>query len=173
MDLQYPIGKFAAKDSYSSDEIKNCIERIRSFPSKLDQAVKNFTSEQFDHPYREGSWTVRQLIHHIADSHLNAYIRVKWTLTEDCPVIKAYDEKLWATTGEVKIDPKISVALIHAHHAKWVELLNSLSPSDLGRVYIHPATQKAAKLEALIALYAWHGDHHLTHITNLKERMKW
>lgn len=173
MDLQYPIGKFTAQASYSADEIGNCIDRIRSFPSKLEQAVKNFTSAQFDVPYRDGSWTVRQLIHHIADSHLNAYIRVKWALTEDCPVIKAYDEKLWATTNEVKIDPKISITLINAHHVKWVELLNSLSPSDLARMYIHPATQKKGKLEALIALYAWHGDHHLTHITNLKERMKW
>jgi len=172
-EFQYPIGKFSAKESYSNDELANCIERITSLPTRLQHAVRNFSSDQFDTPYREGGWTVRQLIHHIADSHLNAYIRFKWTLTEDSPTIKAYNEKLWATTPEVNEDPQLSIDLLKAHHRKWVELLKKLSSSDLEKYFVHPATQKQVKLKNLLALYAWHSDHHLAHITKLKERMGW
>ncbi len=172
-DQQYPIGKFSAKDSYTADEIENFIVRIASLPARVKQTVQTFSDHQFDTPYREGGWTVRQLIHHIADSHLNAYIRIKWTLTEECPVIKAYNEKLWATTPEVTGDPAISLDLLTAHHRKWVELMRLLSVTDLEKVFVHPQTQKEVKLKNLVALYAWHGDHHLAHITKLKDRMGW
>ena len=172
-DQQYPIGKFSAKDSYTTDEIENFIERIASLPARVQQTVQPFSDHQFDTPYREGGWTVRQLIHHIADSHLNAYIRIKWTLTEESPVIKAYNEKLWATTPEVTGDPGISLDLLTAHHRKWVELMRLLTATDLEKAFVHPQTQKEVKLKNLVALYAWHGDHHLAHITKLKERMGW
>jgi hypothetical protein len=172
-DLQYPIGKFTPKDTYTPEEISNNIASIASLPARLSNTILNFTDTQYDTPYREGGWTVRQLIHHISDSHLNAYIRFKWTLTEDSPIIKAYDEKRWATTGEISSDPSLSVRLIEAHHAKWVALLKSLTASDLERHFVHPETKREIKLKNLIGLYAWHSDHHLAHITKLKERMGW
>jgi len=172
-ELQYPIGKFVAQEAYSHDELANFIERIASLPSRLQQAINNFSDKQLDTPYREGGWTVRQLIHHIADSHLNAYIRFKWTLTEDSPVIKAYNEKIWATTPEVSGDPQLSLDLLKAHHRKWVELLKALSPADLEKYFVHPETKRQVKLKNLMGLYAWHSDHHLAHITKLKERMNW
>ena len=172
-DLKYPIGKFTPKDSYSNEEIQKNILRIASLPTRLSDAVKNFDDKKFDTAYRDGGWTVRQLVHHIADSHLNAYIRFKWTLTEDRPTIKAYEEKLWATTEEVKSDPQISLTLLKAHHTKWVGLLKTLTPSQLERDFIHPETKKAVNLKNLLALYAWHSDHHLAHITKLIERMGW
>ena len=172
-ELQYPIGKFIAQESYSAEEIQQNIQCIASLPARLVEAVALFTDSQFDTPYREGGWTVRQLIHHIIDSHLNAYIRFKWTLTEPGPVIKAYYEKLWATTPEVKADPQISIDLLKAHHRKWVVLLKALAPDDLEKHFIHPETKKEVKLKTLTAMYAWHGDHHLAHITRLKERLGW
>jgi uncharacterized damage-inducible protein DinB len=172
-ELQYPIGKFIPRESYTPEEVNSNIERIASLPSRLVAAIKNFDDGKFDTPYREGGWTVRQLIHHISDSHLNAYIRFKWTLTEDRPVIKAYNEKLWANTPEVKGDPAISIEVLKAHHAKWTALLKTLSTTDLEKHFIHPETKKEVKLKNLIALYAWHSDHHLAHITKLKERMGW
>ncbi len=172
-EFQYPIGKFLAKDSYTADEINKCIERIASLPGRLQQAVAVFSELQFDTPYRDGGWTVRQLIHHIADSHLNAYIRFKWTLTETNPVIKAYNEKIWATTPEVIGDPQLSIDLLKAHHRKWVELLRALTPTDLEKYFVHPETKREVKLKTITAMYAWHSDHHLAHITKLKERLGW
>lgn len=172
-DLRYPIGSFTPKDFYSQDEIRTNISRIATLPKRLIDAVASFDTKKFDTPYRDGGWTVRQLIHHIADSHLNAYIRFKWTLTEDKPTIKAYHEKLWATTGEVSSDPQLSLTLLRAHHAKWVELLNSLKADDWEKHFIHPESHKEVKLKNLLALYAWHSDHHLAHITRLIERMGW
>lgn len=172
-DQRYPIGKFSPQESYSKEEIQNNISRIASLPARLSEAVDKFDDSMFDTPYREGGWTVRQLIHHIADSHLNAYIRFKWTLTEESPTIKAYEEKLWATTPEVKCDPQLSLTLLKAHHAKWVELLKNLTTVELERHFIHPETKKEVKLKNLVALYAWHSDHHFTHITKLIERMGW
>ena len=171
--LQYPIGKFSAKESYSKEEIQLNISRIRGLPDRLQESLINFNEEKFNTPYREGGWTVRQVVHHISDSHTNAYIRFKWTLTEPSPLIKAYNEKLWAETAEVSIDPQISIDLLKALHRKWVELISRLSDNDLEKHFIHPETNKAVKLKNTLALYAWHGDHHLAHITRLKERMGW
>ena len=162
--LRYPIGKFAAKAAYTRHELDECILRIASLPSRMTTLTKTFTARQLDTPYREGGWTARQVIHHVADSHLNAYIRFKWTLTEETPLIKAYDEKRWAETPEVKSDPRISLDLLHALHAKWAVLLKSLGIEDLKREYIHPETNKKAKLATVVAMYAWHGDHHLGHL---------
>ena len=131
------------------------------------------TNKELDTPYRKGGWTVRQVIHHLADSHMNAYIRMKWTLTENTPLIKAYDEKAWAETGETKLDPQISLDLRKSLHTKWVMLINSFSKADLKREFTHPETKKNQSLEKMIAMYAWHSNHHLAHITSLKQRMGW
>ena len=172
-DLRYPIGKFSAKESYTVAELKDFIDRLQSLPSRLQAALQGLSDAQLDTPYREGGWTVRQVVHHLADSHLNAYVRVKWTLTEDTPIIKPYDEKLWATTPETAADPAISLAFLKALHVKWVLLLNGITDSDLSRQFIHPATQRAVRLDQLMAMYAWHGDHHLAHITELRNHKHW
>jgi hypothetical protein len=163
--LRYPTGKFSPKDSYSPDEIKANIQRIELLPAKLESLVQNLSAKQLDTPYRDGGWTARQVIHHLSDSHLNAYIRFKWTLTEDTPVIKAYDEKNWAETPEVKLDPFISIQLLKALHIKLVALLKLIPQSDMKKQFLHPETNKHVSLERMIATYAWHGEHHLGHLT--------
>jgi hypothetical protein len=162
--LRYPIGKLAPQENYSPEEIKINISRIESLPSQIEALAKSLSVKQLDTPYREGGWTARQVLHHIPDSHLNAYIRTKWTLTEATPLIKAYEEKEWALTPETKLDPSISITLLKALHAKWAILLRSLSMDDLQKAFIHPETKKEVKLERQIALYAWHGEHHLGHL---------
>jgi hypothetical protein len=172
-DIKYPIGKYSAQESHGPEEIIGFIQRIQSLPSQLDSAIKNLSDTQLDTPYRKGGWSVRHVVHHVADSHMNAYIRVKWILTEETPMIKAYDEKAWAETGETKTAPEISLALLKALHVKWVALLETLSSDQLQKQLIHPATQKHLALHNLIGMYAWHGEHHLAHITELKKRMNW
>jgi hypothetical protein len=162
--LKYPIGKFSPKDSYTPDEITANINRIESLPAKVEALIKNFNSQQLDTPYREGGWTARQVIHHMADSHMNAYIRFKWTITESTPLIKAYDEKAWAETVEVKLDPTISLNLLKALHVKLAALLKQLSPAELNKEFTHPETKKNVRIDRMIATYAWHGEHHLGHL---------
>jgi hypothetical protein len=170
---RYPIGKFAPLPSYTAEEKKRLIAEIADLPAQLAEAVKHFSKEQFATPYRDGGWTVQQLIHHIADSHMHSYIRFKWSLTEEKPVIKAYEEKTWAETIDNQLDPALSITLITAFHAKWSAMLSLLTDEAWKRSFIHPQTQKEINLERMLALYAWHGKHHLAHITSLKERMKW
>lgn len=162
--LRYPVGKFSGKDSYSPGEIKDLIAAIENLPSKMEMVANGLSPKQLDTPYRDGGWTARQVIHHVSDSHMNAFIRFKWSLTEETPLIKAYDEKQWALTPEVKSNPALSLALIKALHAKWVVLLKSLSESDLTKAFVHPETKKHVRLDRLIATYAWHGEHHLGHL---------
>lgn len=162
--LRYPIGKFIPKDSYSAQEVQENIKRIETLPSKIELLIKNFSQAKLDTPYRDGGWTARQVLHHLSDSHMNAYIRFKWTLTENTPIIKAYDEKLWAETPEIKLDPAISVDLLKALHIRWVAMLKLLGTEDLKKEFIHPETKKHVRLDRLIALYTWHGDHHLGHL---------
>jgi len=172
-DPSYPIGKFEGKDSYSAEELKVLISRIERLPLKLEAAVNDLSDEQLDTPYREGGWTVRQVVHHVSDSHLNAYIRLKWTLTEKDPVIKAYNEKSWAQTSDNKLKVAISINLLLALHTKWTKILKALRPEELTREFIHPDTQRHISIAKLIATYAWHGDHHLAHIHVLRKRMGW
>ncbi len=171
--LRYPIGKFLPKDQYTKNEIDLFVSRIELLPAKLEQEVSTLLESQLDTPYRDGGWTVRQVIHHMADSHMNAYIRFKWTLTEETPMIKAYDEKAWAETPETKSDPNLSMALLKTLHAKWTVLLKGLVTSDLKKEFIHPETKKHIRLENLMGMYAWHGEHHLAHITALKAKKGW
>lgn len=172
-DLRYPIGKFSSQENYTSQDLIEFIQRIADLPAKLEGAINNLDEAQLDTPYRDGGWTVRQVIHHVADSHMNAYIRVKWALTEDTPLIKAYFEKGWAETPETKADPSLSLNLLKALHKKWVTLLKELTPTELKKAFTHPETKKLVTLETLMGMYAWHGDHHLAHITSLKKRMNW
>jgi len=168
--LRYPIGKFAPQETYTRQELEQCIQRIESLPARIEALIKNFSVKQLDTTYREGGWSARQVLHHVSDSHMNAYIRFKWALTENTPVIKAYNEKMWAETPEVKLDPVLSLNLLKALHAKWTALLKSLAAADLQKEYIHPETKKNVRLDRLIAMYAWHGDHHLSHLKIVAEK---
>ena len=168
--LKYPIGKFAPQDTYSTEELNRFIERISTLPQRIETLVKTFTQKQFDTPYREGGWTARQVLHHIADSHMNAYIRFKWTLTESTPTIKAYNEKLWAETPDVKQDPRVAMDLLKALHVKWVSLLKGMTSEDFNKGYLHPETKKNNTLDRVTAMYAWHGDHHLGHLKTIADK---
>lgn len=162
--VRYPIGKFQPKDSYTADELAKLITTIELAPEKINDTFKKFSSKQLDTAYREGGWTARQVLHHLADSHMHAYIRFKWTLTEAGPTIKAYNEKLWAETYEITQDPSLSVNLLKTLHAKWITLLRSLKPDDFEKYFVHPETGKQIRLDRLTATYAWHSEHHLGHL---------
>jgi hypothetical protein len=170
---RYPIGKFKPASAYSSQDIADFVSRIEALPVKLSDAVTGLNDSQLDTHYREGGWTIRQVIHHIADSHMNAFIRIKWTLTEDSPVIKAYDEKSWAETPETNLPIAISINLLLALHVKFVALAKRIPQKDLSRYFIHPDTKKEISLGQLLGMYAWHGDHHLAHVTALKAKRGW
>jgi hypothetical protein len=172
-DPRYPIGPFTASDSYTTEDVKANISRIEALPPKVEAAVRGLSAQQLDTPYRDGGWTVRQVVHHLADSHMNAYIRTKWTLTEATPTIKAYDEKLWAETPETRADPAISVQLLASLHVKWTLLLKALASPDYSKEFFHPDSKKHQRIDRVIALYAWHGEHHLAHITELKRAKGW
>lgn len=162
--LRFPIGKFSPQESYSPQEISAFINTIEAAPAKIEEVFKKLSAAQLETPYRPEGWTARQVIHHISDSHMNAYIRFKWALTENTPTIKAYNEKAWAETYEIKQDPALSISLLKALHAKWVTLLRALTPEDLQKRFTHPETGKQTRLETTIAMYAWHGEHHLGHL---------
>lgn len=162
--LRYPTGKFTPQEAYTTQELEQCIQRIETLPSRIESVIRDFSGKDLDTGYRDGGWSARQVLHHLSDSHMNAYIRFKWTLTESTPLIKAYNEKLWAETPEVKLDPALSLNLLKALHVKWVALIRSLTAEDLQKQYLHPETKKYVRLDRLVAMYAWHGDHHLAHL---------
>ncbi len=162
--LRYPIGRFHKPETISSELVTQWIDDIAQFPTQLALALDRLPADGLSLRYRPGSWTVRQVVHHVADSHLNAYIRFKWALTEDTPTIKAYAEKGWAETPEVAATPvAISQQLLEALHVRWITLLRALSPEDLQRQYIHPDSG-ATSLQEAIGMYSWHARHHLAHI---------
>ncbi len=172
-DLRYPIGRFALEGNISDEMRERFIKDIEDTPSSLKEAVKGLTTEQLDTPYRPGGWTVRQVVHHLPDSHLNAYTRFKWALTEDSPLIKTYEEARWAELQDSFNTPvEISLDLLTSLHARWIILLRSLDNAELSRTINHP-DQGLINLDRMIALYSWHGRHHVAHITSLKERMDW
>jgi uncharacterized damage-inducible protein DinB len=172
-DLRYPIGQFNAPSSYSTGERAANIETLRLLPERLKSAVAGLTGPQLEAPYREGGWTIRQVVHHVADSHANAYIRVRLALTEDWPTVKSYDEAVWAELYDARSLPVgVSLDLLTALHARWVALAESLTEADLERGYVHPEMGRQNVVEVL-ALYSWHGRHHTAHITNLRTRMGW
>lgn len=171
--LKYPIGKFIAVTVKESD-YPMLIEQLATLPEKVRAAVAGLNDEQLDTPYREGGWTLRQVVHHLPDSHTNAYIRFKLAITEDNPNIRSYREDLWAECIEAKHYPlKDSLDLLDALHRRWVAFLKTLDPKDFLRTYYHPAQNKEYVLSNVLSLYVWHGEHHLAHIKNLKKSRGW
>jgi hypothetical protein len=173
-DPRYPIGPFAYKGPQSGEARLDCIARIAATPANLGRAVAGLTDVQLDTPYREGGWTVRQVVHHVPDSHLNAYTRFRLALTEPTPTIRPYFEHLWAELPDARGAPiEISLALLEALHRRWLLLLRSLAPADWDRRYLHPEHGREWTLDEVLAMYAWHGDHHTAHVTRLRDRMGW
>ena len=162
---RYPIGRFEYGKSYTLDETRRNIRAIAQLPKELKKALKKLKSGQLDVPYRKGGWTPRQVVHHLADSHMNAYIRMKLAVTEQAPIIKPYEESDWAETEDSRSAPvKMSLKLLAPLHRRWVMFLESLSDEALERGYFHPEMQRIIPLPEAIALYAWHGRHHVAHI---------
>ncbi len=172
-DLKYPVGKFNKDEPITTNRRKELIGEIEELPAKLRQAVESMNDIQLDTPYRPGGWTVRQVVHHLVDSHLNAYIRIKLGATETQPTIKPYEEKLWAELPDGKHGPiDMSLTLLDALHYRWTVFLRQLQPGDFDRTINHPVSG-VMSLNVMVGLYAWHGRHHLAHITGLKKREKW
>ncbi|MDY8137830.1 YfiT family bacillithiol transferase [Aquimarina sp. 2201CG5-10] len=173
MDLRYPIGKFNAPQTITENHVQTWIEEIASLPERITELVSGFTDEQLETPYRLGGWTARQVIHHVGDSHHNSYIRFKWALTEDTPVIKVYHEDRWAELFDTKSAPiDLSLEYLKVLHAKLVYLLKGLSQDDLKKEFIHPEGNVTVSLAENIGKYAWHGNHHLAHLKIVAEATK-
>lgn len=173
-DLRYPIGRFQKQDHYSADEVKSNIQIISALPSKFMNLLGGWDDEKLDTPYRPDGWTIRQLVHHVADSHMNAYIRFRLALTEDAPTIKPYKENLWAELPDAKsAQVELSLQLMKYIHLRWVLLMNSMDEADLARAYVHPDTGRIYPLAEVIALYAWHSEHHYQQAFTLAQRNHW
>ena len=176
-DLRYPVGKFEwtmpeTEEQRAKDRV-DYIEILAKLPGQMRSAVRDLKAEQLDTPYRPDGWSVRQVVHHVPDSHMNAYIRFKLALTEEQPPIKPYKEAEWARLPDTGVTPiEVSLQLLAALHSRWVDLLQNMQPSDFGRTLYHPE-HGVVTLERMLAMYAWHSRHHLTHITSLRERMGW
>jgi uncharacterized damage-inducible protein DinB len=172
-DFRYPIGKFEAQYDPTPAHRAESIDAIAATPAKLRQSVAGLTEAQLETRYRDGGWTVRQVIHHVADSHMHSYARFRYALTENSPLIKPYDEVAWAELPDAKEAPvELSLGLLDALHARWSYLLRSLTAEDFTKVFRHPALG-VMTLEKNVQLYAWHGRHHTAHITGLRDRMGW
>jgi uncharacterized damage-inducible protein DinB len=172
-DLRYPIGKYEPQP-YSEETKQRWLRDVQFFASDLEMAIQNMDAHQLDTPYREGGWSVKQLVHHMADSHMNAYIRFKLGLAEDNPTITPYEENDWAVMDDVFAVPiNVSITLLHALHLRWHAVLKGITEEQFTRTIFHPQQNRAMTLWFLLGLYAWHGKHHVAHITSLKERNKW
>ena len=172
-DLRYPIGKFVPQP-FSAEQLSKWIIDIKYLPNHLENAVLNLDEHQLQTPYRPEGWTVHQLVHHVADSHMNAYIRFKLGLTEMNPVIKPYDEAEWAKLNDTKNLPiNISLTLLFALHTRWVTVLESIKEEEWNRTVFHPEQNKEITLWHLLGMYAWHSLHHTAHVTALRQRMNW
>ncbi len=171
-DLRYPIGKFSREIEITSELRRQFINEIAKLPKNLKSAVMDLNDERLDTPYRPEGWTIRQTVHHVADSHLNSQIRFKLALTEETPTIRPYFEELWAELGDSFLPIEPSIKIIEGLHHRWTTLLNSMSDDDFQRKLIHPDSG-VWTLEQMLALYAWHGKHHTAHITKLRERENW
>jgi DinB superfamily len=172
-DLGYPIGKFHFEGTLTDDQNRALIGEIAEAPANLRAAVKGLSEAQLDTPYRPGGWTVRQVTHHVPDSHMNAYVRFKLALTENEPAIKAYEQQLWAELPDTKETPiEVSLAMLDSLHDRWVRLLRSITPEQWKRSFRHPELGLVT-LERNLALYAWHGKHHVAHVSELRKRESW
>ena len=172
-DPRYPIGKFSPDPKPTPESRNRHIEQVAGLPARMRRAVAGLNDIQLNTPYRDGGWSVRRVVHHVPDSHLNAYIRFKWSLTENVPTIKAYDEQSWADLKDSDLTPvEVSLNLLDALHARWTVLLRSMTPQDFQRKFVHPESGPH-DADWLLSLYSWHGNHHVAHITTLREKMKW
>lgn len=171
-DLRYPIGRLERKSTLTPAERRAAIDAMAAAPAQLRTAVHGLSDAQLDTPYRAGGWTVRQLVHHVADSHMNAYIRLRLALTEDHPTIKPYDQTEWAKLADSAMPVDVSLDLIDRLHQRMVHLLRALRDTDFQRTLNHPENGSMT-LDALVGMYAWHGRHHAAHVTSLRERSKW
>ncbi len=173
-DLKYPIGRYQRPTALTTDILKKNIQDIEDFPEKIRNEVRELSDVQLDTPYRPGGWTIRQLVNHCADSHMNSLARFKLALTEDKPTIKPYFEDRWAELSDSKsIQVGPALKMIEGLHERWVVLLKSLTKEELAKTFIHPEHKKEFSLEETIAVYAWYCNHHLAHITELKKVMDW
>ncbi|QYR22802.1 bacillithiol transferase BstA [Paenibacillus sp. sptzw28] len=172
--VRFPIGLFTHEGDITQEQLRQWVAEIGSMPGRLREAVDGLTDEQLDTPYRQGGWTVRQVVHHLADSHLNSYTRFKLALTEEEPTIKPYYEDRWAELADGRTAPiELSLTLLDALHSRWLILLRSLQREQLSHSFIHPESGGSIRLDWNIGNYAWHGNHHIAHITRLIDRMGW
>ncbi len=163
-NLKYPFGKFIAPESVTAEMRQGWIDTIATLPQRLEAALGGITEAQLDTPYRPEGWTVRQVIHHMADSHINAYVRLHLSLTEDAPTIKAYNEADWAKLPDSSLPISHSLEILRGLHFRWVHLLRNMSEADFQRTYVHPQYGKIFSMDTMTALYAWHSEHHLGHV---------
>lgn len=170
--LRYPIGRFLLDPEPTPEKRAAWIDAIRELPERMRAAVADLTAAQLEVPYRDGGWTLRQLVHHVADSHVNAYVRLKRALTETSPPVPPYDEKLWAKLPDSRLPVEVSLSLLESLHARWAELLLSMKDDTFGRIWLHPE-HGPRDLDFLVQLYAWHGRHHVAHARALRTRMGW
>jgi uncharacterized damage-inducible protein DinB len=173
-DPRYPVGKYEKPAGLlTADQRRGLIDQIAATPARMREAVAGLNESQFDTPYRDGGWTVRQVVHHVPDSHMNAYTRVKLALTEDTPTIKPYDEAAWARLNDVRDTPiETSLVLLETLHQRWDTILRAMTADDFARTLMHP-DMGVMTLDAVVAMYAWHGRHHVGHITSLRARSGW
>jgi hypothetical protein len=172
-DLRYPIGRFTPPDSIAAQDLQTAIDAIAALPAELRAAVKDLTDSQIDTPYRPDGWTVRQLVHHLADSHMNAFIRMRKAMTENEPEITAYDEKAWANLPDSRQeDIDVSLTLLDALHRRLTMMLRSMNEADWKRAFRHPE-RGLMRIDSNVLLYAWHGRHHVAHVTSLRQRERW
>jgi uncharacterized damage-inducible protein DinB len=173
IDPRYPVGKFSHEGPVTAEQRTQFIDQVAQAPAKLRAAIQGLSDAQLDTPYRDGGWTARQVVHHVADSHMNAFIRYKLALTEDNPTIKPYAENLWAELPDGKsLLPELSLTIVDNVHQRWITLLRSLKETDWARTFTHPELG-LRRLDLTLALYAWHGRHHVAHITTLRKQKSW
>ena len=172
-DVRYPIGPFRPRGESTAEERTAMMDEIEAAPGLLRAAVAGLDDARLDTPYREDGWTVRQVVHHVADSHMNGYVRFRWALTEEGPTVKPYEQTDWALLPDAKSAPvDVSLDLLDTLHRRWLILLRALSPEDFGRTWSAPDFGEL-RIDALLQLYAWHGRHHTAHVTSLREREGW
>ncbi len=173
-DPRYPVGRFIPPPAFDLRSTRAAIAALGDLPDRVTAAVSGLDEAQLDTPYREGGWTVRQVVHHLADSHLNAYLRTRLALTEEAPTVRPYDEKGWAELPDAKSLPvTASLQLLEGLHVRWVALLGAVAEADWQRTMIHPEFKEPIALWWLVAMYDWHGAHHLAHVTRLRAREEW